>query len=244
MTRELLITTSWDDGHPLDLRVADMLSKHGLSGTFYVPFETGHPVVSKQQVRDLAQDFEIGAHTVHHVELPMVPDLVAKAEIRESKQRLEQITGRGCKTFCFPKGRFRKNHLQMIRELGFHGVRTVELLSLDPPIGVNGLALIPTTVQAHSHKMSAYVRNCFSRLQPTNLRNLFKLRGYKTWESIAARLLQRASERGGVFHLWGHSWEVDATGQWDALARTLALMGQIARRVGSVTNSEVCRYAN
>lgn len=244
MTRELVITTSWDDGHPLDLRIANLLSKHRLSGTFYVALETGHPVVSKQQVRDLARDFEIGAHTVHHVELPTVPDLVAKEEIQESKQRLEEITGRRCETFCCPKGRFRKRHLGMIRELGFRGVRTVELLSLDRPTGVNGLALIPTTVQAHSHSVSAYARNCFSRWRLTNLCSLLKLGAHRGWESIAARLLERACDGGGVFHLWGHSWEIDATSQWSALERTLALMGQIAGRVRCVTNSEVCGHAN
>jgi hypothetical protein len=34
---ETYITTSWDDGHPSDLRVAELLIKHGLRGTFYVP---------------------------------------------------------------------------------------------------------------------------------------------------------------------------------------------------------------
>jgi hypothetical protein len=33
------ITTSWDDGHPSDLRLADLLHKHSLRGTFYVPPE-------------------------------------------------------------------------------------------------------------------------------------------------------------------------------------------------------------
>jgi SAM-dependent methyltransferase len=31
------ITTSWDDGHPTDLRVAALLAKYGIAGTFYVP---------------------------------------------------------------------------------------------------------------------------------------------------------------------------------------------------------------
>ena len=30
------ITTSWDDGHTLDLRLADLLDKYDLRGTFYV----------------------------------------------------------------------------------------------------------------------------------------------------------------------------------------------------------------
>lgn len=243
MSRELVMTTSWDDGHPLDLRVAELLSKHGLTGTFYVPFETGHPVLSEQHVRELARNFEIGAHTVHHVELPTVPDSLARAEMYESKQRLEEITATRCDTFCFPRGRFCKRHLGMVRELGFRGVRTVELLSLDCPIRVEGVALIPTTVQAHSHRLSDYARNCVSRRQTVRLLHSLRACANNDWESIATRLLGRAYDRGGVFHLWGHSWEIDAAGQWEALDRVLALMGQVAKRVACVTNSEVCRHA-
>ena len=34
MGRVAYITTSWDDGHPLDFRVAELLAKYGLPGTF------------------------------------------------------------------------------------------------------------------------------------------------------------------------------------------------------------------
>lgn len=30
METQALFTTSWDDGHPLDARVAELLSRHGL----------------------------------------------------------------------------------------------------------------------------------------------------------------------------------------------------------------------
>jgi peptidoglycan-N-acetylglucosamine deacetylase len=243
MTQELVMTTSWDDGHPLDLRVAEMLRKHGLTGTFYVPFETSHSVLSIKQVRDLARDFEVGAHTVHHVELPTVPDEVAKAEIYECKQRLEEITGIECETFCFPKGRFHRRHLRMIRELEFRGVRTVELLSLGSPVNVTGLAVIPTTVQAHSHGSSCYARNCVRRLQLAKLVDSIRLGGHKRWDLAAMQLLKRACERGGIFHLWGHSWEIEAADEWGALERVLAVMGQIAKRAACLTNSEICRYA-
>jgi hypothetical protein len=32
--RPFVMTTSWDDGHPLDLQIAQLLSKSGLAGTF------------------------------------------------------------------------------------------------------------------------------------------------------------------------------------------------------------------
>ena len=33
-TRPLLVTTSWDDGHPSDLRLADLMEKHGCTERF------------------------------------------------------------------------------------------------------------------------------------------------------------------------------------------------------------------
>lgn len=35
--RRAVVTSSWDDGHPLDLRVADLLARCGVKGTYYVP---------------------------------------------------------------------------------------------------------------------------------------------------------------------------------------------------------------
>ena len=32
----MLFTTSWDDGHPSDLHVADLLERYGMKGTFYL----------------------------------------------------------------------------------------------------------------------------------------------------------------------------------------------------------------
>lgn len=238
-----VITTSWDDGHPMDLRVADLLARHGLSGTFYIPCETGHEVLSARQVRDLAKRFEIGAHTVHHVELTTIPDSAARVEILESKRRLEGTTGTRCKTFCFPRGRFAKRHLKMLSDAGFCGVRTVELLSLDCPKIVDGVAMIPTTVQVYPHAAAAYWRNCARRLRLANLGHVLRIGRHRDWEATAILTLERARERGGVFHLWGHSWEIDDSQQWEPLNRVLALMGQMARGMTCLTNSEVCQYA-
>jgi len=33
---KVYVTTSWDDGHELDLRLASELAAHGMAGTFYV----------------------------------------------------------------------------------------------------------------------------------------------------------------------------------------------------------------
>ena len=57
------MTTSWDDAHPLDLRIAEMLARHNLSGTFYAPRSAETEVMPLADLRELSRGFEIGAHT-------------------------------------------------------------------------------------------------------------------------------------------------------------------------------------
>src|SRR3954462_3060939 len=86
------LTTSWDDGHPLDFRIADLLSKYGLTGTFYIPRHCQTPTIPEIQVRELSRYFDIGAHTMHHVFLDACNDATAQQEIEQSKQWVEQLT--------------------------------------------------------------------------------------------------------------------------------------------------------
>jgi hypothetical protein len=48
---------------------------------------------------------------------------------------------------------------------------------------------------------------------------------------------------GGVFHLWGHSWEIEEKGQWENLEAVLKTMSSWREKWQGVTNSELCQYA-
>lgn len=235
-----LLTTSWDDGHPLDLLIAELLTKYDLRGTFYVPLHNSRPTMSPSQIRELAGSFEIGAHTVNHVRLTALNENDARREIEDSKKQLEDLLGKPCMVFCFPGGRYRDVHLRMVRDAGFSGARTVELLSLQRPRIDTGISLIPTTIQARPHHIGAYLRNAIKRLSFGALRTPFLDRRAKSWPELARVLLQCALDRGGVFHLWGHSWEIEETGQWHALNQTLACVSEYARTAPCITNSELC----
>ena len=100
------LTTSWDDGHPLDFRVADLLERHGLTGTFYIPKICQTPTMTESQLRELSQRFEIGAHTINHLFLDTIDDEKAGREIADSKTWVEQTTGKPCPLFCPPGGKF------------------------------------------------------------------------------------------------------------------------------------------
>jgi peptidoglycan/xylan/chitin deacetylase (PgdA/CDA1 family) len=235
----LRLTTSWDDGHPLDFRIAEMLERYGLAGTFYVPRQAETEVMSTAQVQELSKHFEIGAHTLDHVRLHDIPEAEARRQMSSSRAWVEEITGKPCEVFCFPGGKFRRNQLPLVRECGFVAARTVEMMSLAGPKTRQGVALLATTIQAHPHSLLTYMRNVVRRWQTKNLWLLRFHHGAKHWASTAIALLNCARREGGVFHLWGHSWEIEETGQWGALERVLAAMGECKQEARCLTNGEL-----
>ena len=84
-----VLTTSWDDGHRCDVRLARMLKEHGLSATFYVAPENREfarqDLLTSSQIRDLSRDFEIGAHSMTHRRFPTLTQQESEKEIIESK---------------------------------------------------------------------------------------------------------------------------------------------------------------
>lgn len=237
------VTTSWDDGHPLDLRTAELLAKYGIRGTFYVPKAAEREGMRAGDIRTLSAAFEVGAHTVHHTDLTRVTDEVAWQEISRSKTWIEDVTGCPCLLLCPPLGRYATRHLEMIRRAGYVGLRSTELVSLDFPRRQAGLLLMPTSLQAHPQGLFSVARNAVKRAALGNLWR-FIVHGRTTeWPRIAESLLRHALRRGGVFHLWGHSWELEENGQWRRLEDALRLMAEVAAQAPSLTNGEICRRA-
>jgi len=238
----LALVTSWDDGHPLDLRIAEMLSRYGLRGTFYVPARSERPLLEHKEIRRLSEAFDIGAHGIESCELTKVSDEVADNEIARSKKWAEDITGQSCTTFCFPRGRFFRRHLHLVRKAGYAGVRTVELMSLEWPARVSGLGVIPTTIQVFSRSRAAYFRNFAKRLTFRNACTYLTHARSANWVAAAASTLAFAARTGGVFHLWGHSWEIEESGQWNALEEILACMAAHKTHAVCMTAAELCNY--
>ena len=235
------ITTSWDDGHILDFRLADLLERYGLDGTFYIPRQASTRVMDESAIRSLSQRFEIGGHTMNHVFLDTAPHDVARREISECKTWIEQLTGKPCPMFCPPGGKFFANHLQMIESAGFQASRSVELLSVSRPRRQGKLLLLPTTLQAHPHRAPAYLRNILKRRSLGNLW-LYVLQGREgNWDQMAESIAKRVLSHGGVFHLWGHSWELEQNAQWQRLESVFKFLSGVRQQLPCVSNGELCR---
>jgi len=211
MTR--YITTSWDDGHPCDRRLADLLGKYNLKGTFYIPQQNpGHRVMNETEIAELGHSFEIGGHTLGHRNLRRLSASEAHAEINGSFQWLRSLLQKDPVSFCPPYGAYSKRSLAEIYAAGFRVVRTVELLSPDQKTGV-----LPTTIQMFDHPPLTLFKHLLKRGRIRNLRLWINSRFAADTCRLVDHYLEFIATHGGCLHLWGHSWEIEDHRYWARL---------------------------
>lgn len=238
------ITTSWDDGHTLDLRVAHLLDTWGVRGTFYIARDFLDERLSAAHLRDLATRHEIGAHTLTHPILTRIAPQQAREEIIGSKQWLEDVLGTAVTAFCYPRGAHNATVRQIVREAGFALGRTTQAYQIAP--AADAFAL-PTTVQLYPFPARplpavALPRGLAARWQPlaqalhAQPALLLRPTALRGWPALATHWLQRANAHEGIWHLWGHSWEIDRYDLWDDLQTLLQRLSQHPR-ARFVTNS-------
>ena len=243
-TTTRVITISWDDGSVHDLRMAELMARYGLAGTFYIPRSSPAQVMSPAQMRALAAGFEIGAHTLSHCRLDGVNPEQGRQEIVESKRWVEDETGQPCRMFCFPEGRYSRASLHAVAGAGFMGCRTVELLALGWPRFCSGeLLMVPTTLLADVPDWQPYARNLVRRMTLGRLPLLLPLARAQSLAAMVRWCLERVHQHGGVLHLWGHSAHVEANKLWSDLEDCFRILQGALTDCYSVTNGELCEFA-
>jgi peptidoglycan/xylan/chitin deacetylase (PgdA/CDA1 family) len=217
----MIFTSSWDDGHPLDERLADMLGQHGFAATFFVPIRNreGLPVMTGAALRRLAMTHEIGSHTFDHVYLRNEPEEVMRYQIHRGKAELEDALGRAVCGFCYPGGKFNSTATAIVREAGFAYARSTEDLS----VGVTEEPFrMPTTLQFFPHRRAVFARHFVKysrRIQKTGL--LLKLMACRSFAGQLDVVTRHAHDKDAILHIWGHSWELERHGLWTSLERFL-----------------------
>jgi peptidoglycan-N-acetylglucosamine deacetylase len=239
MHKQVIVTTSWDDGDPLDLRLAEMLFLRGLPGTFYVPIigYLGRNTLKAADLREMAgQGFEIGAHSYSHRSLRGLQDFELKHEIRRCRCLLEDATARPVTMFCYPNGHYDAATLNAVREYGYVGARTTRMLRTDA--GDNQFE-VPITLQVFPHPQISYVKNA---IKGGNVSSLLlhsaRLLSVKDWVELGTRTFDHVLRYGGVWHLYGHSWEIEDHRLWCGLS---TLLDYVSHRDGVLymNNSEM-----
>ena len=237
------ITTSWDDGHLLDLRLAARLAEHGIKGTFYVPISHPEfPVLSTSGMRELeSMGMEIGAHTVNHRPLTNLAAQEAAEELRGGKAKLEDMLGHAVPSFAYPHGKVNRRVRDLAQASGYKLARTTAAFQTSTQFDP---LLMPVGFQLREHPRSILARHA---VKEGNLGGLavwlVNCKASRSLEQLQEALLERMMEQGGILHLWGHSWEVDQFDLWGHFEQLVQRMARLPG-VRYVTNLEVLGCGN
>lgn len=215
-----------------------MLKEHGLKATFYVAPENQEfakqDLLSLPTVRDLSQDFEIGAHSMTHRRLPAISAQEASREIIESKAVLEQVTGKEIQVFCYPGGAYTKLHVQLVKDAGFRYARTVAryIFTVDDPYQAG------TSLHVYNHGLGFDLWQIarFVKFQPMKVLRCLE------WDALAKTMFDQVVKEGGIYHIWGHSWEIDEHDDWERLESVFRYISANPK-VSYVTNGELEAYS-
>jgi len=122
------VVITFDDGCETDLTVsAPTLAGAGFQATFYVlSGSVGcQGYLSPAQLRELSSSgFEIGSHSVTHRLLTDLNRDELRAELVDSKKKLEDLTGKSVDHFSCPKGRWSWRIVDIARKAGYRSVAT------------------------------------------------------------------------------------------------------------------------
>ena len=93
-----------------------------------LPARRTHRPMAAREITELASrpGHLIGAHTVHHLDLPSHSIETQRREVLESKQCLEGLLRRPVDAFAYPYGRLAGDTVRVVRDAGFSIAATVE----------------------------------------------------------------------------------------------------------------------
>jgi len=223
----VIVTTSWDDASILDLKLAEMLEKRNLKGTFYIPKAYLDNTLSRGDIKAIDAKFEIGCHTLNHADLTAISPEEAEEEIINSKKYLEELLGHRVLMFCYPKGRYNKEIKGLVQSSGFLAARTCIYKGFNLP------------EDPYEWGITLHASNG-SPLTTLKLwwKSGISIRSLMDWEIRAKLLFDLALDKKGIYHIWGHSWEIAREHEWPKLERVLEY---IAARSGVsyMTNGEI-----
>jgi len=186
--KRFAVTTSWDDGVIEDRPLIEWMNANGLKGTFNLNSQTfkneGKPSsegrLDLSEVERLYRGHEVAIHTSTHPHLPMLDPSAVALEVLEDRKMLEDIVGYPVRGMAYPYGTYSPRVIEILRALGIVYCRTVE--------------------QAD---------NCFPPKEPlawpANGHMFFEKDGLDVGQRFTK--LRENPRAGGVYFIWGHSYE-------------------------------------
>lgn len=223
------LTLSYDDNVCEDVRLVEIMKKHGLKGTFninsgqYSPegsvgdvFHYGHRRLTLKESQALHADgtMEVACHGVNHPFLEQLPTPLCVKEVYEDRRNLERNYHRMVRGMAYPFGTSSDGVVAVLKSCGIcysRDVATTEKFDL------------PT--DWYHWKGTCHHNN--PRLM-----------------ELAKQFVQDQRHWGPMlFYLWGHSYEFEDSGSWHIIEEFADYMGG-RQDIWYATNLEIYDYVH
>ncbi len=220
-----VLTLSYDDGVVQDIRLIDIMNKHGLKGTFnlnsslYLPEDSvrehfyGRLKLSEAKQLYTNSGHEVAVHGLTHPFLEQLNSSEMIYEITEDRKQLESQYNTIIRGMAYPFGTYNDKVVEVLQHCEIAYARTVQsTFGFDFP--ENWLLWHPTCQH-----------DC------PNLGELAK------------RFVEEPCYFGNVelFYLWGHSYEFDDNNNWEVIEKFAEYIGG-HDHIWYATNIEIYEY--
>ncbi|MBR2634610.1 MAG: polysaccharide deacetylase family protein [Clostridia bacterium] len=225
-------TLSYDDAVESDFRLADLMRKHGVKGTFNVNsgvkrmlYNTPQPDLGEPRCRMNRDSFmrffeknrdiaEIAAHGLTHAYFTKMEQSAVTWEVIADRKNLEDWLGIPCRGFAYPYGVYHDESVEALACSGFLYARTTKsTLGFEIPCD-------PLRWGCTCHHKNPELMNlaeAFLTLNPEKDRAPY------------------------LFSVWGHSYEFNQDHNWELMENLLSLVGG-RDDIWYPTNIEFFRY--
>ena len=131
---------------------------------------------------------------------------IAHREIYESKRYLENVLNKKIEMFCYPRGRYNREIIELVEEIGFLAARTAIPNKFELPMN------------RYEWGVSLFLSNGSPLLSSKMcISNKLSLKSFFDWEKRAKELFDIILKKGGIYHIYGHSSEIEKNKEWDKL---------------------------
>lgn len=213
------LTLSYDDGVLQDARLAALLRRYHVKGTFNINSGllgkrgihrgVDHSCFEPEQLKEVYDGFEIAMHTCTHIKMAEVSDEVLVREVEEDRRRLEELTGWRVRGLAYPCGSYDRHVMEKLAGLEVLYARTIE----------------ETERFDFPDDLLEWRGTC----RHTN----------PNWLALTKKFLEPETE--GLFFVWGHSYEFDIHRNWEEMERFCRMVAD-RDDIWYATNAEVADW--
>ena len=219
------LTLSYDDGVHQDIRLMEIMDRHGLKGTFninsglFAPEGTVYPEgqihrrLTKSEATALYANsgHEVAVHGYLHPFLDQLPQALATYDVLRDREALEEQFGRIIRGMAYPQGTFSDAVVESLRACGIAYARTT-VATEKFKIPTDWLRMPATCHHKHPKLME-----------------------------LATTFVEKESYPPTLFYLWGHSYEFDINQNWNVIEEFAEFMGG-REEIWYATNIEIYEY--